>query len=139
MAKALLFGGNSTAQTITGGGIVNLGSAIHGFGCTCCQKTIDLTSGEIVLRDGGYYDVVISAVVTNSEAGDVTLTLYQDGVASAVITGSEAIAAAAAPASITISGAVLVHRCSSTTLTVVVTASAGNPTINSISETVVKL
>lgn len=93
MAKALLFGGNSTAQTITGGGIVNLGSAIHGFGCTCCQKTIDLTSGEIVLRDGGYYDVVISAVVTNSEAGDVTLTLYQDGVASAVITGSEAIAA----------------------------------------------
>lgn len=139
MAKALLFGGNSTPQTLTGGGIVNLGTAIHGFGCTCCQKTIDLTSGGIVLREGGYYDVTFSVVVTNSEAGNVTLTLYQDGVASAVITGSEAIAAADDPASITISGAVLVPRCGTSTLTVVATASAGNPTVNSISDKVVKL
>ena len=139
MAKALLFAGNSTAQTLTGGGIVNLGTAIHGFGCTCCQKTIDLTGGGAVLREGGYYDVVISAVVTDSEPGNVTLTLYQDGVASAVITGSEAIAAADDPASITISGVVLVPRCGSSTLTVVATASAGNPTVNSISTTVVKL
>lgn len=139
MAKALMFAGNSTAQTLTGGGAVNLGAAIHGFGCTCTQKTIDLTGSGIILRSGGYYNVVISAVVTDSEAGNVTLTLYEDGVASTVITGSEAIAAAADPATITISGSILVPRCDTTTLTVVVTASVGNPTINSISATVTKL
>lgn len=139
MSKALMFAGNSTAQTLTGGGAVNLGSPIHGFGCTCCQKTIDLTSSGVLLRSGGYYTVIISTVVTNSEAGNVTLTLYQDGTPSAVITGSENIAAAGNPASITISGAVLVPKCGTSTLTVVATSSAGNPTINSISTTVTKV
>lgn len=139
MSKALMFAGNSTAQTITGGGAVNLGSPIHGFGCTCCQKTIDLTSSSVLLRSGGYYTVIVSAVVSNSEAGNITLTLYQDGVASTIITGSENIAAAGNPVSITISGAVLVPKCGTSALTIVATSSVGNPTINSISTTVTKV
>lgn len=135
MAKAFMFAANNTAQTFTTSGTVNPGAAQHGFGCTGGQKTIALNGTNINLNAGGYYSVDIGAVVTDSEAGNVTFSLYQDG--NLIASGSEAIAAAADPANISFPTGVLV-RCSSV-LTLIVTASAGNPTVNSIDITVEKL
>lgn len=135
MAKAFIFVANNTAQTITGGGAINPGAAQHGFGCTCGTKTIQVNGNSINLNASGYYSVDIGAVVTNSESGDVTLSLYQDG--TLIASGSETIAAAAGPANISFPAGVLV-KCSSV-LTLVVTASAGNPTVNSVDITIEKL
>lgn len=135
MAKAFIFISNNTAQTLTGGGAINPGAAQHGFGCTNGQKTIALNGNNISLNASGYYSVDIGSVVTNSDVGNVTLSLYQDG--NLIASGSETIAAAADLANISFPAGVLV-RCSSV-LTLVVTASAGNPTVNSVDVTVEKL
>lgn len=135
MAKAFIFVSNNIPQTIIDGGSINLGAAQHGFGCTNGQKTIALNGNNINLNASGYYSVDIGAVVTDSEPGNVTLSLYQDG--NLVASGSETIAAAADPANISFPAGILV-KCSSV-LTLVVTASAGNPTVNSVDITVEKL
>lgn len=135
MAKAFAYVVNTTPQTITGGGAVNVGTALHGFGCTRCGYTIQVAGGNIVLHDCGYYAVSIGADVSASAAGTVTLSLYQDGVL--VAQSAETIAAADDPASIAFPAGIKVGNANST-LTVVISASAGNPIVNSIYTTVLK-
>lgn len=135
MAKAFIFVSNNTAQTFTTTGTVAPGIAQHGFGCTCGSKTIQVTGDNINLNASGYYSVDVGAVVTDSDPGNVTLSLYQDG--NLIASGSETIAAAADPANISFPAGILV-KCSSV-LTLVVTASAGNPTVNSVDVTIEKL
>lgn len=135
MAKAYAFIANNTAQTLTGGGAISPGTARHGFGCSCNQKIISVSGNNINLKSSGYYNIDIGATVTSSEAGNVTLSLYQDG--TLIASGSETIAAAADPASISFPAGALVN-CSST-LTLVVTAIAGNPTVNNVYATIQKM
>lgn len=134
MSKALAFISNNTSQTITGGGVVNPGTAQHGFGCTCCGRTIQLNGTNINLRDSGYYQVDVGATVSATSAGNVTFALYQDG--AIVAQGSETIAAANDPSSISFPSSVKVN-CSSV-LTLVVTATAGNPIVTNIYTTIEK-
>ena len=103
MSKAYAYIANTTPQTITGSGTVDMGNAIHGFGLTCCQKTIDVTGNNVTLRAGGYYDIDVTATISGSAPGNVTLTAYQDGAPITGATVSTAIAAAddSASASIT--------------------------------------
>lgn len=135
MSKAFAFIANNTSQTITGGGVVNPGTAVHGFGCACCGRTIQLSGTSINLRDGGYYQVDIGATVSASAAGSVTLSLYQDG--ALVAQGSETIAAANDPASISFPAGVKVN-CNSV-LTIVATATASDPIVTNIYTTVEKV
>lgn len=128
MAKAFAFIANNTSQTITGGGVVSPGTAQHGFGCTCCGRTIQLSGTNINLRETGYYSVDVSATVSASGAGNVTLSLYQDG--ALVAQGSETIAAANDPASISFPAGVKVN-CNSV-LTLVVTSTAGDPIVTNV-------
>ena len=123
MSKAFAFISNNISQTITGGGVVNPGSAVHGFGCTCCGRTIQLSGTNINLRESGYYMVDVGATVSATDAGNVTLALYQDG--TLVAQGSETISAANDPASISFPAGVKVN-CGSV-LTLVATATAGDP------------
>lgn len=134
MSKALAFISNNTSQTITGGGVVNPGTAQHGFGCTCCGRTVQLSGTNINLRESGYYQVDVSATVSASDAGNVTLALYQDG--DLVAQGSETISAANDPASISFPASVKVN-CSSV-LTLVVTSTAGDPIVTNIYTTIEK-
>lgn len=134
MSKALAFISNATSQTITGGGTVNPGTAQHGFGCTCCGRTIQLNGTNINLRESGYYQVDVGATVSASDAGNVTLSLYQDG--ALVAQGSETISAANDPASISFPASVKVN-CSSV-LTLVVTSTAGDPIVTNIYTTIEK-
>lgn len=135
MSKAFAFIANNTSQTITGGGVVNPGTAAHGFGCICCGRTIQLSGTNINLRDGGYYQVDIGATVSASATGSVTLSLYQDG--ALVAQGSETIAAANDPASISFPAGVKVN-CNSV-LTIVATATASDPIVTNIYTTVEKV
>lgn len=133
MSKALAFISNVTSQTITGGGVVNPGIAQHGFGCTCCGRTIQLSGTNINLRETGYYQVDVGATVSASAAGNVTLSLYQDG--TLVAQGSETIAVNDS-ASISFPASVKVN-CSSV-LTLVVTTTAGDPIVSNIYTTIEK-
>lgn len=133
MSKALAFISNNTSQTITGGGVINPGTAQHGFGCTCCGRTIQLSGTNINLRESGYYQVDVGATVSATAAGNVTLSLYQDG--ALVAQGSETIAVSDS-ASISFPASVKVN-CSSV-LTLVVTATAGDPIVSNIYTTIEK-
>lgn len=138
MAKAFMYAANTTQQTLTGGGSVDIGNAIHGFGCTGCKKTIDVNGNNITLNECGYYDIVIGATVTDSAAGTVTLQAYQDG---SPITGAITavnIAAANDAASVALPFGVKVNPCSSSIITVVATTTAGNVIISNVSATVLK-
>lgn len=134
MSKAFAFISNTTSQTITGGGVVNPGSAVHGFGCTCCGRIIQLSGTNINLRESGYYMVDVGATVSDTDAGNVTLALYQDG--ELVAQGSETISAANDPASISFPAGVKVN-CGSV-LTLVATATAGDPIVANTYTTVDK-
>lgn len=135
MSKAFAFIANNTSQTITGGGVVNPGTAVHGFGCTCCGRTIQLNGTNINLRETGYYSVDVGATVSDSDASNVTLSLYQDG--ALVAHGSETISAANDPASISFPAGVKVN-CSSV-LTLMVTSTAGDPIVTNVYATVGKV
>lgn len=138
MSKAYAYIANATQQTLAGGGSVDLGNAIHGFGLTCCQKTIDVTGNNVTLRDGGYYDINVAATVTGSAAGTVTLQAYQDG---APITGATVavnIAAANESASASLAFGVKVAHCASSTITIVATTTAGDVIIGNVAMTVSK-
>lgn len=134
MAKAYAILRNTTAQTITGG-VVSPGAAVHGFGCACGGRTIQINGNNINLREGGYYEIIVGATVTDSEPGNVTMSVLQDG--NVVGSGSTAIAAAADPGMIAFPAGVKVN-CNSV-ITIEVTASAGNPTVNTIYTTVKKV
>lgn len=141
MSKAALYAINSTQQTLTDGGSVDLGNPVHGFGntgCGCCQKTIDVSGNNLTLRDGGMYGIVISATVTASAAGTVTLRAFQDGVAFGV-PQAVTIAAAndAAPVIMNLGPRVTCNG--SSIITLVATTTAGNVIIGGVSTLAWKL
>ena len=135
MSKAYIYISNQTEQTITGGGVVNPGTARHGFGCTCGQKTIALNGNTINLNARGYYDVNIGATVSDSAPGDVTLAIYQDG--TLITQRATTIAAANDSAGIPLNIGVVVDN--SSILTIVASSTAGNPIIGNIDVTIQKL
>lgn len=134
MSKALAFITNTTAQALTSGANVAPGTAQHGYGGCGCGYIIQVSGNNINLRAPGYYEIVVGAAVTDSDAGNVTLSLYQDGVLLAQ--GIESIAAAADPANIAFPAVAKVN-CNSA-LTLVVTTTAGNPTVSGLYITVKK-
>lgn len=135
MAKAFAFIANNTPQTIVGGGPIAPGTAQAGFGCACGGRAITVSNNAINIvndcnpcRGVGYYGVDVGATVTASAAGNVTLALYQDG--QLVAESTETIAAANDPASIAFPAGVKVNT--SSALTLVVTATAGDPIVNNV-------
>lgn len=137
MSKAVLYAANSSTQTLNSGSTVNLGTPIHGFGHTCCNKTIDVVGGNLTFRAGGLYTINVSATVTGSAAGTVTLTIYQDGVATASLAATN-VAAANEAANISLVTAVNVNRCTTSTVTIVATTTAGTISVSNPNTVVVK-
>lgn len=138
MSKAALFAVNTTQQTLTGGGSIDLGNPVHGFGQICCQKTIDVSGNNLTLREGGMYGVVMSATVTASAAGTVTLQAYQDGTAIGS-PQSVNIAAANEVASVTVPIGPRVACNGSSIITLVATTTAGDVIIGGVSTLAWKL
>lgn len=139
MSKAALYAINSTQQTLTGGGSVDLGNPLHGFGkTTCCQRSIDVSGNNLTLREGGMYGIVISATVTASAAGTVTFQAFQDGVAFGV-PQAVTIAAANDAAPVTMNLGPRVACNGSSIITLVATTTAGNVIIGGVSTLAWKL
>lgn len=132
MSKAALFAINTTQQTLTGGGSVDLGNPVHGFCQICCQKIIDVSGNNLTLREGGMYGIIMSATVTASAAGTVTLTAYQDG--SPIGTPMAVnVAAANEAVSVTLTIGPRVACGNSSIITLVATTTAGNVIIGGVS------
>lgn len=136
MSKAYIFISNNTSQTLISGNQAVIGTAQHGFGCTRGQKTITVSGTNINLNSNGYFNIDIGSTISDSEAGNVTLSIYQDG--NLIASGTETIATADNPVSISFPAGVVVRNCSST-LTIVVTATAGNPIVSNLFITVEKM
>lgn len=74
---------NITTQTVPALGLVDLGTVYRRY-CTkdvCGFRTFEVTGDSISIQHPGMYAVTVTATFTAPAAGDVTLQLYEDGVA----------------------------------------------------------
>ena len=105
----------STA-TIPEGGTYQPNTIIRRFG-QCCQ----MANNAMELNGQGYYDVAVTATVIGTVAGNVTMTVYQDGAAVPGMNATQTIKAVGDTVTLGTSGIVRVY-CgkNSSTLTVVI-------------------
>jgi len=88
MSKSAIYVANNTAQNVAVNGLINPGTVIRRFGCNL------MLSGTAINTNGcGYYDIDASFIVAPTAAGNVTITMYKDGIA---VPGASATATAAA-------------------------------------------
>lgn len=73
---------NFASQTVEANEIVSLGSVYRKY-CKRVNgvKTFEFDSSEVILQRTGLYHVTATAVASGTEAGDVTLSLYENGLA----------------------------------------------------------
>ena len=134
MTHNLIYTVNNAGAAVPVGNTVPVGSIIRRYG-----KCLDATSSAINLSDPGYYLVNVSATFTAAAAGNVTLSLQQDGVAVAGATGTETIATATTEnANIALNAIVRVMCCGNSRLSIVVGGTAA-PTISNLAIGVVRL
>lgn len=74
---------NATSQVVASGGLVNFGEVYRRY----CKKNgypfgaFNFSGSSIALQHSGIYKVTVSATFTSPVAGDVTLQLFENGVA----------------------------------------------------------
>ena len=73
---------NFASQTVEANEIVSLGSVYRKY-CKRVNgvKTFEFDSSEVILQRTGLYHVTATAVASGTESGDVTLSLYENGLA----------------------------------------------------------
>jgi len=89
MSRSAIYTVNATAQNVAVNGQINLGSVIRRFGCNC-----HLNNNAINIAGTGYYDIDASFTLAPTAAGNVTITMYKDGVAVPGATATETATAA---------------------------------------------
>lgn len=99
MSAGYLYSANTTTQTPAIGANVNMGSAIHRFGCVKGTSTpfINVNGITTILSSAGfcpsYFNFSTVFNVIPSTTGTVTITAYQDGTAIPGATSSVTVAA----------------------------------------------
>lgn len=83
---------NFTSQEVLANGILNLGAVYRRY----CKRingtrTFDFDGNDIVLQQSGMYHITATAVASGQVAGDVTLSLFENGVAVSGIVSTETI------------------------------------------------
>ena len=101
MSKSAIYTTNTTAPTIAVDGIIPVGTTTRRYGCNIRQD-----GNAITLCGQGYYLVNVSATVTPTAAGTVSVTAQKDGVSIVGATGSETVAAVSNAANISITAIV---------------------------------
>ncbi len=132
MSKSAIYTVNSTANAVTVGDLIPLGSTSRRYGCNLRQDGNGITA-----TGAGYYLVTMSATVAPTAAGAVTITGQKDGVA---IIGATATSTAAAAATTDIAFTAIVRNvscCDSSILSFVLSGTAA--TVSNFAVTVVKL
>ena len=114
--KSAIYAVNTSTVTIPEGGNYQPNTIIRRFG-QCCQ----MANNAIQLNGQGYYDVAVTATVVGTVAGNVTMSVYQDGTAIPGMNATQTIKAVGDTATLSTSGIVRLY-CgkNSSTLTVVI-------------------
>ena len=74
--KSAIYAVNTSTVTIPEGGTYQPNTIIRRFG-QCCQ----MANNAMELNGQGYYDVAVTATVLGTAVGNVTMAVYQDGIA----------------------------------------------------------
>ena len=114
--KSAIYAVNTSTVAIPEGGNYQPNTIIRRFG-QCCQ----MANNAIQLNGQGYYDVAVTATVSGTVAGNVTMTVYQDGAVVPGMNATQTIKAVGDTVTLGTSGIVRVY-CgrNSSTLTVVI-------------------
>lgn len=132
MAKAAIYTSNTTAAALDAGSIIPLGNTVRRFGCAVRQD-----GNAIALQGQGYYLVTVSATLTATAAGPLSLTAQKDGVP---VIGATASETAAAAGLVNLSVPFLARNlcgCDSSLISFVL--GGGPATVNNVAVTAVKL
>lgn len=132
MARAAIYTANTSTPTISAGGIIPVGNTVRRFGCNLQQD-----GNVITLCGQGYYLANISATVSSTVAGPITLTAQKDGVA--IIGATATATAAAASDDVNLAITCIVRNacgCESSILSLILDSAA---TLDNLSVSVVKL
>ena len=89
MSKSIIYTANNSAQNVAVNGTLNLGTVIRRYGCN-----LNLSGDAIQVAGTGYYDIDASITLAPTAAGNVTITVYKDGLLIPGATASETVAAA---------------------------------------------
>lgn len=128
MSKAAIYTVNASAQTVADGGVISPGAIVRRFGNDCCRAIIDLAGNGITICEPGYYYVAVNITDEPTAAGAVTVTLYQDGAAIPGATATNTAGGADIATSVSFGALIRVQSCTTSTITAVLTAGAGNIT-----------
>ena len=132
MSKSLIQTANSSQQNVAVNSIISLGSTLRRFGCNC-----RLNGNAIELRGEGYYAIDVDTTVTPTAAGNVTVTLFKDGVAIPSATATNSVSTVGNSTTLPITTTVRVGCCGGdSSITAVLVAGAG--VVNNISMRVIK-
>lgn len=75
MSRSLIQTVNQSEQNVAANSIISLGSVLRRFGCN-----LRLSGNAIEINGEGYYKVDANVSVAPTEAGPVTVALYENGV-----------------------------------------------------------
>ena len=133
MSKSAIYTTNTTAPTIAVDGIIPVGTTTRRYGCNIRQD-----GNAITICGQGYYLVNVSATVTPTASGTVSVTAQKDGVDIVGATGSETVAAVSNAANISITAIVRnACGCDSSILSFILGGVAA--VVDNLAVTVVKL
>lgn len=125
MVESAIYAVNSSDQAVEAGAsqVISFGSPVRKFG-----KSLAVSGGNVAIESSGYYKVIANVGFTVG-AGNVTVTVYCDGVAVPGATASTTVSAATNLNTLVIPCMVRNKCCCESTVTVVITsAGAGNVT-----------
>lgn len=135
MSKSALYVANTSNQTVQVDGIITPGTIVRRYG-----PNIGLAGNAIQIAGAGYYEINASLTAEATAAGEITVTVYKDGVPLQGATATETVAAVGDFVNLSIS-AIVREFCSCcdglTNLTFVLTDN--DTTITNVAITVEKL
>lgn len=85
--NSLLYAVTNSTSSITSGSTIPLSTIVRRYG-----SNVNLSGGNVALKGRGYYDIEISATLVSVAAGNLSITVLQDGV---VVPGANATVTAA--------------------------------------------
>ena len=135
MSKSALYVANTSNQTVQVDGIITPGTIVRRYG-----PNVGLAGNAIQIAGAGYYEINASLTAEATAAGEITVTVYKDGVPLQGATATETAAAVGDFVNLSIS-AIVREFCSCcdglTNLTFVLTGN--DATITNVAITVEKL
>ena len=75
MSRSLIQTSNQSIQTVANNSIISLGAVVRRFGCNC-----RLSGNAIEVTGDGYFTCDIGVSVSPTEAGQIIVALYNNGV-----------------------------------------------------------